>query len=53
MLLHQGCEPTDSAQYPQFEILIRKLAETIPLWCMECTKDPQAAVIARDAMSKL
>jgi nitroreductase len=32
--------------------MIRKLADTVPLWRMECTKDPQAAVIARDAMSR-
>ena len=53
MLLHQGCEPTDSAQHPRFEALIRNLAEIVPLWRMECTKEPQAAVIARSAMSNL
>lgn len=51
MLLHQGCEPTDRANLPQFEALIRKLAESVPLWRMECARDPQAAVIARNAMS--
>lgn len=50
MLLHQGCEPTNNADYPHFEALIRHLADTVPLWRMECTKDPQAAIIARDTM---
>ena len=52
MLLHQGCEPTDGSNLPQFETLIRKLADTVPLWRMECTKDPQAATVARDAMAQ-
>ena len=51
MLLHQGCEPTDSSNQVQFEALIRRLVDTVPLWRMECTKDPQAAVIARNTMS--
>ena len=51
MLLHQGCEPTDTADQPKFEALIRALARSVPLWRMECTKDPQAATIARDAMT--
>lgn len=53
MLLHQGCEPTDSSNQAQFEALIRRLADTVPLWRMECVKDPQAAIIARNSMSNI
>ena len=49
-LLHHGCAPTDSADAPKFRALIRQLAETVPLWRMECTKDPSAAATAREAM---
>ena len=52
MLLHQGCGPTDHSQRPEFEALIRKLSETVSLWQMECTKDPQAAMVARNAMTQ-
>ena len=51
-LLHQGCAPTDSADVPGFEDLIRRLADTVPLWRMECTKDPSAAATACEAMHK-
>ena len=50
-LLHQGCAPTDSADAPKFEALIRQLAQSVPLWRMECTKDPAAAAVAMAAMT--
>lgn len=50
-LLHQGCAPTDAADVPGFEVLIRNLAESVPLWRMECTKDPSAAAMAHAAMT--
>lgn len=50
-LLHQGCAPTDDADVPIYETLIRQLAVTIPLWRMECTKDPSAATMAHAAMT--
>ena len=50
-LLHQGCAPTDSADAPRFEVLIRQLAVSVPLWRMECTKDPSAAAMAHAAMT--
>lgn len=52
MLLHQGCAPLDEADFSLFRALTEKLAKTIPLWRMECTKNPQAAVIAMEAMTK-
>ncbi len=45
MLLHQSHEP-ERAQG-----LVRRLAEQVPLWEMECTRDPQAAWVAWEAMS--
>jgi len=51
-LLHQGCEPLDHGEYPRFQALTEALAAAVPLWRMECTKDPQAAVIAGSAMHK-
>ena len=50
-LRHQGCAPTDAADVPGFEVLIRNLAESVPLWRMECTKDPSAAAMAHAAMT--
>ena len=50
-LLHQGCAPTDDADVPKFQALIRQLAESVPLWRMECTKDPSAAAMAHAAMT--
>ena len=50
-LLHQGCAPTDDADVPKFQALIRQLAESVPLWRMECTKAPSAAAMAHAAMT--
>ena len=50
-LHHQGCAPTGDADAPRFEALIHQLAESVPLWRMECTKDPSAAAIASAAMA--
>ncbi len=49
MLLHQGhCPPGREAD---FRRLVDTLANTVPLWRMECTKNPQAAEIAQKAMA--
>ena len=45
-LIHQ-CFMPEQRYFP----LVRQLAQIIPLWEMSCTKDPQAAVIAYEAMS--
>ena len=50
-LLHETYCPTGQAE--QFEKLVTRLAETVPLWRMTCTKDPQAAQVAFEAMSAL
>lgn len=51
-LLHQGCAPTDAADAPRFQALIRQLAESVSLWRMDCIKDPSAAATACEAMHK-
>ena len=51
MLLRQAYEPVDPAKKPKQEALVRRLAEMVPLWHMDCNKDPSAAQIAHAAMS--
>ncbi len=51
ILLHQSYRPLECSQAARLEALAAQLAQRIPLWHMECTKDPQAAQIAFDAMS--
>lgn len=51
MLLHQSSPPAAPEGYAAFTRLVRQLAETVPLWHMTCTKDPEAAQVAYGAMS--
>ena len=50
MLLAQGYCPADRRE--KFLELTHALAEIVPLWSMECTRDPEAARISHQAMSK-
>ena len=52
MLLHQSCLPTDAAALPAFRKLVEQLSRKTNLWRMECTKDPAAAQVSFDAMSR-
>ena len=52
MLLHQSGSPLSPELLSQYHALINTLATKVPLWSMECTKDPQAATVARDAMAQ-
>ena len=47
-LIHQCFLPEE-----RYRSLIWQLAQKIPLWEMSCTKDPQAAAIAYEAMSRV
>ena len=49
MLLAQGYCPLTAQE--KFQDLTKTLAQTVPLWSMECTKDPEAAKVSCDAMS--
>ncbi len=51
-LLHETIAPLAPGKEARFQELVHALAEAVPLWRMSCTKDPQAAVIAWEAMSK-
>ena len=51
MLLAQSYRPLDEAKAPRFLQLVDTLAENVPLWQMQCTKDIEAARVAYAAMS--
>ncbi len=51
-LLHETIAPLAPGKEERFQELVTLLAETVPLWRMDCTKDPQAAKIAWEAMSQ-
>ena len=48
MLLHQSFQPEDGTGCVNG--LVERMMELVPLWEMECTKDPRAAMIAFEAM---
>lgn len=52
MLLHQSYCPLDAQKQPAFEALVKRLAEHVPLWQMQCNKDVDAALLAHGTMSK-
>ena len=52
MLRSQSNPPRNPDDLPQWERLLESLAETVPLWQMECTKNPESALISYNAMSK-
>ena len=52
MLRHQSNPPRKEADLPKWESLLMKLSGTVPLWQMECTKDPQAALVSHGAMTR-
>lgn len=52
MLLHQSQMPQTPDKMAHFHHLVERLACAVPLWQMECTKDPQAAIISYQAMSQ-
>lgn len=51
-LLTQCDPPEDTAQLPQYHILMEKLVQRVPLWHMQCNKEIGAAQTAFDAMQK-
>ena len=50
MLAKQTYLPLDPEKSARMQQMVEKLARTVPLWCMECTKDPLAAQVAYAAM---
>ena len=51
MLLHQSYCPLDAEKATRLEALVEALAQSVPLWQMQCNKEAQAAQIAHSAMS--
>ena len=52
MLCKQSHRPLDSGRYEEYLTLVDTLAAQVPLWQMECNKDPQAALVSQKAMSQ-
>lgn len=52
MLHKQSCPPTDEALAETHRQLVEQLLRLVPLWRMECNKDPDAARTAYAAMSR-
>ena len=50
MLRKQSYQPLDSRQEVLYLNLVAQLSQSVPLWKMACTKDPQAATMAHEAM---
>ena len=50
-LLHESYCPEDSEAPSRLQNLVVSLARRVPLWRMECTREPEAAQIAFAAMS--
>ena len=51
MLRHQSHNPADPRAQQEVASLLKKLAETVPLWEMHCTKSIDAAYVSYHAMS--
>lgn len=51
MLRHQSFVPEDGALREKARVLVRALAERVPLWELSCNKGPQAAKVSYEAMS--
>ncbi len=52
-LLHEGYRPLDPGKEEAFNALVTRLAAAVPLWRMDCNKEPDASVTAYNAMSSL
>ena len=52
MLQKQAYAPLDRAKSGSFLQLMDRLSSAVPLWKMACIKDPEAALVAYEAMGK-
>ena len=50
--LLKGFRPRNKAQAAAYEVLLDRLLEQVPLWQLSCNKNPEAATVAFEAMSK-
>ena len=51
-LLHQSFIPEDPDGEARALALAAAVARQVPLWTMDCTKDPAAALVSHQAMSE-
>lgn len=51
MVTDQGCRPLSVQKLPLYQDLVRRFLQSVPLWQMTCTKDPEAARIAYHTMA--
>jgi len=52
MLLHQTGFPLDPERAQKIRQLLQELLDTVPLWALRCTKEPEAARVSYEAMSE-
>ena len=52
MLLHESYCLRDPGQYDRYRALVEELARRVPLWRMDCNREPEAAQVAHNAMSQ-
>ena len=52
MLLQQSNRPLDPALMPKYLEMVDILANSVPLWQMECNLAPEAATVAHSAMAQ-
>ena len=50
--LLKGYRPQDSGEQVCYQQLLEQLVRQVPLWHMDCTKDPEAARLAFETMSQ-
>jgi hypothetical protein len=51
MICHQCHMPTEIPFQERMQALANELMQIVPLWEMECTKEPEAALLSYCAMS--
>lgn len=51
LLLRHGCAPEDAGGKDRLESLLQRLSRAVPLWFLQCTPTPEAALTAHKAMS--
>lgn len=51
MLRKQSVAPRDPEKRPAFLTLVDRLGQNVALWQMDCTRDPEAAIVSHAAMS--
>ena len=50
MLFHESAPPRNPAQMDTYALLVESLSRKVPLWQMQCNKNPEAAAVAYTAM---